>query len=157
VTDVWHVSVEAVVLRLLSDGRLAFREVRAPAEPDRSPDDVAVEAAGCEHGVCHSTSWRWDGPGRLVLTYAVLPDPAPHETAVPLADPEVVTGSDSLEPTPTEVDDAHVVAHAVRHLADLADRDPVIAAAARREPALWDAVLRTAARTATERPPVPAE
>lgn len=146
----WDVSVEVVLLRVLADGSLAFREVRAPADPHRSPDDIAVDIAACERGVCHSTSWRSDGPGRLVLTYAVLPDPAPDQPAEPLIVPEVVAGDDPLKPAPGALDATHVAGHAVRHLADLAHRDPVVSFAAQREPGLWGAVLRTAGRTVTE-------
>ena len=147
----WSVVVETLLLRLLDDGVLAVRWVTAPAPADADLDRVAHELAGPLDGdggaVLHSTSWRSEPPGRLVVTYAALPDPDLAAAAVPLLEPAVVVGPTSLQPSPRLLHGHHVAAHAVRHLADLADRDPVVRAAAALQPELWDAVARTAART----------
>jgi len=37
----------------------------------------------------HSTSWRHLDDGTIVLTYAVVPDPAPGGTAIPVRSPEI--------------------------------------------------------------------
>jgi hypothetical protein len=147
----WSVAVEALLLRRLPDGRLAFRLVSAPASADEDLDRFAHALAGPLDGaggaVLHSTSWRVDRPGRLVVTYAALPDPEPALPAVPLVEPAVVVGPTALRPSPLELHDHHVAAHAVRHLADLAERDPVVRSAAALQPELWAAVAATAART----------
>ena len=147
----WSVAVEALLLRRLEDGLLAFRRVVRDAPPDADLDAFARELAGALDGpagaVLHSTSWRVDRPGRLVVTYAALPDPEPGRPAVPLLEPAVVVGATPLRPSPPVLHGHHVAAHAVRHLADLAQRDPVVRAAAALQPGLWEAVVRTAART----------
>jgi hypothetical protein len=47
-----------------------------------------------------------------------------------LVDPVIVTSGDPLRPRPDGLHDHHVVAHAVWHLAVLAQRDPVVGAVA---------------------------
>ena len=136
--------MEVLVLRLLSAGVLGHRWVRGRLPTDGSPDERAVELVGCCSGLCHSTSWRQDRPGLLVLTYAAVPDPCPHEAAAPLLLPLVVTGGGALHPRPVEVAAGHVAAHAVRHLADLAQRDPVGREVARADACLWRAVAEAA-------------
>ena len=140
----WQVSVEVLLLRLLPDGGLGHRWARGTATADASPDERAVELVRCTDGLCHSTSWRRDAPAELILTYAALPDPEPWLPAQPLDFPLIVTGGAALRPTPPQLNAAHVAAHAVRHLADLAERDPVVRAQAGREPELWAAVRSTA-------------
>ncbi len=142
----WQVDVEVVVLRLLSTGELAHRWVRGTATPELSPDERAVQLAQCTQGLCHSTSWRQERPGVLVLTYASLPDLCPDEPAEPLGAPLVVSSGQPLHPSPQRLRSSHVAAHAVRHLADLALRDPVVRALADRDRPLWSAVTRTADR-----------
>jgi hypothetical protein len=140
----WHVDVEVLVLRLLPEGSLGHRWVRGALPTNIEPDARAVELVGCEHGLCHSTSWRHEGRGVLVLTYAAVPDPATDLAAEPLGSPLVVSGGGALRPTPSDLDAAHVAAHAVRHLADLAERDPVVRELVRDDPQLWAAVSAAA-------------
>lgn len=76
------VAVEVLLLRLDGAGRLAYRELRAGWWPPGTPDALALRFAGIDGSapdatVSHSTSWRCDRNGRIVLTYAVLPDPDP--------------------------------------------------------------------------------
>lgn len=97
--------------------------------------------------VSHSTSWRHVAPDRLVLTYAVVPDPDPARPAIPLDPAGIVSSGDPLLPAPAEIHDHHVAAHAVRHLAYLAETDPTVRTAARQHPALWAAIARYAAST----------
>ena len=118
---------------------------------DASPDERAVQLVRCSSGLCHSTSWWQDRPGLLVLTYAAAPDPCFYEAAAPLHLPLVVTGGGALHPRPVEVEAGHVAAHAVRHLADLARRDPVVREVAQHDPSLWSAVDDAAAGCAHHR------
>ena len=145
--DGWQVDVEVLVLRLLSADGLGHRWVRGRLPADASPDERAVDLVGCSSGLCHSTSWRQDRPGLLVLTYAAVPDTCPQEAAAPLLLPLVVTGGGALRPHPAEVDPGHVAAHAVRHLADLAQRDPVVREVAQADASLWLAVAGAAGVT----------
>jgi hypothetical protein len=138
------VDVEVVLLGLTGDERLSWQIVRAPLGA-ATPDDAALTLAGDAAGpVCHSTSWR-DDDGTLVLTYAVVrPPEAPAASAAVLEEPSVVCSEDARRPAPPVLHAHHVVAHAVRHLSDLADRDPVVAAALGTQP-LLERALRLAA------------
>jgi hypothetical protein len=88
-----------------------------------------------------------DDEGTLVLTYAVVrPPEAPAARAAVLEEPSVVCSEDARRPAPPVLHSHHVVAHAVRHLSDLADRDPVVSAALAAQPLMVRA-LRAAARS----------
>jgi hypothetical protein len=150
---------------------LAYRYQIATLPAGDTPDQLArhlaggvgephpKESAGAVRGgircggvrVVHSTSWRYDPTAGVVLTYAALPDPDPAACAQLLLEPSVVCSGDPLAPAPPLLHDHHVAAHAVRHLADLAERDPAVAATTA-DPDLtdlWAAILATAARTPT--------
>lgn len=120
------VVVEVVLFRLQA-GVLHYRFARRALAAAERPDDAALDLAGTAgEAVCHSTSWRFE-EGQVVLTYAVVPDPCPSLPAVALTEPSVVCSGDPLRPAPPDVHDHHVAAHAVRHLAYLAETDPAIA------------------------------
>jgi hypothetical protein len=141
------VDVEVVLLGLTGADRLSWQLLRGPLGPG-TPDAAALALAGDDAGpVCHSTSWR-DDDGTLVLTYAVVRPAGPVPVAaVELEEPSVVCSEDARRPAPPVLHGHHVVAHAVRHLSDLADRDPVVAAALRHRPALERALRRAALST----------
>jgi hypothetical protein len=138
------VDVEVVLLGLTAAEELTWQVLRAPLGPG-TPDAEALALAGAAAGpVSHSTSWR-DEDGTLVLTYAVVRAAGPVSgPEVVLEEPAVVCSEDARRPAPPVLHGHHVVAHAVRHLSDLAGRDPVVAAALRHLPALSRA-LRAAA------------
>ena len=144
----WHVEIEVVLLSIDVQRRLSYRTRTQPLTAGTAPDEAALELAGPagrEAGaVSHSTSWRCPDPGRLVLTYAVLPDPEPAGAAALVA-PSIVCSGDPLRPTPPDLHGHHVAAHAVRHLAYLAGTDPAVTAATREHPELWLAIGAAAA------------
>jgi hypothetical protein len=141
------VAVEVVALSLDPDPRdgadpvLGYRVLRGDVEPGEHPDVSALLVAGCASpDVSHSTSWRWED-GSVVLTYALVPDPAPGPTVRHLHDPAVVWSGDPTRPSPPALHEHHVVAHAVRHLAGLIGTDPGIArVAAEDRTGLWAAI-----------------
>jgi hypothetical protein len=142
--------VEVFFLRLTADGTLAYRAEQRPWSPGSTPDQAALDIANrapVPGTVSHSTSWRFVPPARVILTYAVLPDPEPARAATPLIDAGVVCSGDALRPAPPELHDHHVAAHAVRHLAYLAGTDPAVIAAATTQPELWAAVTAYGERT----------
>ncbi|MEV0131766.1 hypothetical protein AB0H83_25305 [Dactylosporangium sp. NPDC050688] len=122
-------------------GRLTYRVAERMLGDEEHPDAAALRLTGFDDGtvagrVLHSTSWRFAN-GRIVLTYAALPDPDPG-TALVFTAPEVLAaGGGPLSPAPAQIGAADVVAHACRHLALLSRTDPVIAAAAVSYPQLW--------------------
>ncbi|GHJ47858.1 hypothetical protein Cs7R123_52000 [Catellatospora sp. TT07R-123] len=132
--------VEAVLLSE-RDGRLCYRDVRAPLADGVHPDDLARRLAGltpCVPGaLLHSTSWRLDR-GAVVLTYAALPDLAPDAGVRAVQVDAVSGGGHPLTPSPHTVDLDAVAAHACRHLALLAATDEAVGGAARLLPQLWE-------------------
>jgi hypothetical protein len=125
------VLVEVIRLGLTAAGQLGWSLSQQAAAAGEDPDRVARRLAG--HGsppaLVHSTSWRWDPPGVVVLTYAAAGGEPVGQVDV-LDDPVIVTSGDPLRPRPDGLHDHHVVAHAVWHVAVLAARDPVVAAVA---------------------------
>lgn len=143
------VLVEVLLLRA-DQGALLYRVVRAPLPAGATPDEAAREHAGGDVDVLHSTSWRHQD-GRIVLTYAALPDPRPDRPATALWQPAIMSSGDPRVPTPPGLHLHHVAAHAVRHLAELAGRDPAVVTAAgdSADQDLWAAVAAAAARIPT--------
>ncbi|MFI5938194.1 hypothetical protein [Actinoplanes sp. NPDC051494] len=132
------VVVETFVLGSV-DAQVTYRAARRGLSGGEHPDAAARELAGVgPDGLLHSTSWRF-AEGRIVLTYAALPDPEPWTaTVLRGAGRPPAAGADPLTPSPERVGDADVVAHACRHLAFLHGTDPVVAATAEQHPALWE-------------------
>jgi len=140
------VLVEVVLLR--ASPRLAYRVLVGHPSAAETPDAAALRVAGLPaHAwrrpdlVVHSTSWRYDTAGRVVLTYVVLPDPDVAGPATELASPRIARGVASGRPTPARVGVDEVVAHAVRHLAFLLPTDPQVRRAVG-PAAEWAAALR---------------
>lgn len=132
------VSVETFMLRVSTDSRWSYRHAITQPLHGESPDDAARRLAGVPAGapgtVVHSTSWRHEPDGRIVLTYAVCPDPAPWLAAVEVPVLEIARGAAPAAPSPERIALANVVAHAVRHLAFLMAEDPVVAGVLTRHP-----------------------
>jgi hypothetical protein len=125
------VLVEVYLLRCQPGGRLAYRRAAGRLGASESPDDAAGRIAMPPAGqagpmAVHSTSWRHRADGSIVLTYAVLPDPSPSLPAVPITSFGIARGTDPRRPSPPRVHREEVAAHAARHLALLADTDPVV-------------------------------
>jgi hypothetical protein len=137
------VDVEILVLTCPGPG-LGYQVRRDALGAGEEPDEAArrlAPATGLE--VLHSTSWRFEA-GRVVLTYAAVAagEPRAPGDVLPLQEPAVLSSGDPLAPAPPALHLHHVVAHAVRHLAQLAGSDPAVAAAASRSaaPELWTAI-----------------
>lgn len=155
------VVVEVLFLRVCGrdKGLLGYRVCRLPLTGSSSPDDRAVQAcgaggaggAGGAVSVVHSTSWRYEPGAGVVLTYVAVPDPDPGAPAVELLTPTVVCSEDAVRPQPRDLHDHHVAAHAVRHLSELADRDPTVATAARQDghQELWSCIRHVAGSVPT--------
>lgn len=150
----------AVVVELLrlSAGLGGLGVTRTQAPLRGAPDELARALAGVQGGapagvVLHSTSWRYER-GRLLLTYALFPAAADPLTE-PLEHLHVVTGPDPLRPGPRAVDVRAVAAHAVRHLADLAERDPHVKRCAQSAPGAWQVLCDVGAQVHTGVSPPP--
>lgn len=148
-----RVVVEVFALSV-PDGQLHWQARRAPLSGLAEPDALARELAGILDGrdvgvVLHSTSWRHTGT-ELVVTYAVFPASGSAAGGQPLHH-HLVTGPGPLHPSPVDVGDEHVAAHAARHLAYLAaDRDPHVMACAGRRPFEWQVLAEHARQVHVE-------
>ncbi|WP_326641657.1 hypothetical protein OG884_02415 [Streptosporangium sp. NBC_01755] len=145
------VSVEILLLRADPAGAWRYRRIVTSLDRGENPDQAVRRAGGltaeATSTVVHSTSWRYQPEGQVVLTYAVCPDPAAHLPAIALTDFQLVRGSAPSAPSPEHLQVENVVAHALRHLAFLVLTDPVVGEALTRDPALaagFDALKRNA-------------
>lgn len=147
------IDIELILLRAGSAG-LRYRAVRFPLRPGATPDEsalaVATDRCGVTPDVCHSTSWRYEPSGALWLTYATLPDVSQSTAGVRLVAPAVLSSGDPLRPTPIDVHDHHVAAHAVRHLALLSAEDPAVRSVAATDPDTWSLIRSAADRMPTD-------
>jgi hypothetical protein len=128
------VVVEVVYLRADRAGGWRYRQETGPLPERTDPQQAARRIAGLDdpgraQSVLHSTSWRYHEAGHIVLTYALVPDPDPGAPSAALVSLDIARGSHRGHPAPAIIDPVHVAAHAVRHLALLAETDPVVAAA----------------------------
>lgn len=76
----------------------------------------------------HSTSWRYETPGEIVLTYlAYVPPSSAALTGArhfPVANLPTPAPTDPLHPRPPHIAELDVLAHGLRHLAFLIKREP---------------------------------
>lgn len=137
------VLVEVLALRY-EDECWRYRRSAGPLAPRTDPDAAAravVRLDPMATTILHSTSWRYESSGTLILTYALLPDPDPSVAgAEPLRSLELARGTHPAGPAPAHVSVRHVAAHALRHLALLARTDPVVASALGEHPELISAL-----------------
>lgn len=124
--------------------------------PDVRAKALAAEAAP-ELLLIHSTSWRWEEDGRIVLTYlAWARDGGLSARAAPMPPLAPVAPTDPLHPRPKELRELDPLAHGLRHLAFLARQaDGTVAAAL--GPRATAVLLRLDPTVAGElpRPPLP--
>jgi hypothetical protein len=153
-----HVDVEVVHVHLDEVSELLhWRLTSEVLEQGADPDAVALaQLRGADVSILHSTSWRRETDGVLVLTYACLhPTPPandPVDRSVPFQVRLVVTSGDPRRPSPSQVHAHYVVAHAIQHLSDLVERDPAvqISLADERTSNCWSAVRQAALTLRTD-------
>jgi hypothetical protein len=118
-----------------SDGGLVFSRVEGPLERGENPDRRARGLSAEDPGaiaLIHSTSWRWEPDGRIVLTYlAWMKDGRVGSVARRLPPLPRPGATDPLDPRPPAIRELDPLAHGLRHLAFLlrTSRDGGVAAA----------------------------
>ncbi len=138
------VRIEVILLRTDAAGQLGFRVIRAPLGSDH-PDRCARRLAGLPAAgpaLLHSTSWRYDQGGAVVLSYVAAPEVRPELPARPLPDVVIALSAAPDRPAPVRIGVRNVAAHGVRHLAMLMRTDPVVRAGLLAFPPLAAAVWR---------------
>jgi hypothetical protein len=116
------VEVFGVAHRGNEDG-LAFTRQEGPLENGENPDARArqlVDEGRREVALIHSTSWRWERDGRIVLTYvAWVKEGTLGPAARPLPRLKAPGPVDPLRPRPAEIRELDPLAHGLRHFAFL--------------------------------------
>jgi hypothetical protein len=115
------VEVFRVGLGAETEGGLVFSRLEGPLENGENPDararGLGREGAGAI-ALLHSTSWRWEPDGRIVLTYLAWTKDAGRD-ARPLPPLPPPGPTDPLHPRPAEIRALDPLAHGLRHLAFL--------------------------------------
>lgn len=117
------VEVFTVAVAGAENAGLEFIRLEGRLEGGVNPDDRASELASQatdELRFIHSTSWRWEPDGRIVLTYLAWAGDgglAPGARPLPSLAPPGPT--DPLHPRPAAIGELDPLAHGLRHLAFL--------------------------------------
>lgn len=134
------VYVEVIAFR--QEEKLKWRRVHGILKKTEKPDEAALRLLGLRQeafdGMCHSTSWRYETDNRIVLTYAVVPDPDLGAEAAVLSGDVIPASIDPLRPAPPNLRPDHIAVHAVHHLAELSRRDVTVKTQVNRYPELWN-------------------
>jgi len=128
-----RVTVEVFSVGLDTAGEgLVFARSEAELQGGANPDGRARLLGAGETVLIHSTSWRWEPDGRIVLTYLAWARDGTLVAGVrPLPGLPPPGPTDPLRPRPQEIRELDPLAHALRHLAFLlrTSRDGAVAAA----------------------------
>ena len=74
----------------------------------------------------HSTSWRYEKPAKILLTYLVIvPTNSPYQLrrSLDIRDSEIASNSKAFKPRPEFIKESNVIRHAFRHVAYLLKHD----------------------------------
>ena len=117
------VTLELFLVSPTGDKTIAYGKLSSDLSRDSAdPDAVArgLVAPACRPAILHSTSWRWEQDGKLVLTYLAYSE----DPKCGVAEPSRLAWSDLLppqstdpqKPRPAEIREQDVLAHGIRHL-----------------------------------------
>jgi hypothetical protein len=116
-------TLELFLVSPAGDKTMAYGRLPANLSKDTSdPDTVArsLVPPACSPAILHSTSWRWEKNGTLVLTYLAFSEDPKCGAAEPLrlAYSELVPpqSTDPQKPRPATIREQDVLAHGIRHI-----------------------------------------
>ena len=117
------VILELFVASPSNDQTIAYGVRTSDLSRDSSdPDTVALSLmpGNCSAAILHSTSWRWEKNGTLILTYLAFSEDSKCGRAEPsrLAWSDLIPpqSTDPKKPRPAEIREQDVLAHGIRHL-----------------------------------------
>jgi hypothetical protein len=118
-----NVILELFVVSPAEGETLAYGKRAAEMSRDGGDPDLVARsllAPGCEAAVLHSTSWRWERDGKLVLTYLAFSESPGCRGLEPSrmswSDLMPPQSTDPKKPRPAEIREQDVLAHGIRHL-----------------------------------------
>jgi hypothetical protein len=121
------VSLEVFIVAPVADGE-AIRYVRRITQLSNGSADPDAVARGLTSGIAkptilHSTSWRWEKDGTIILTYLAYCEDAEFKGAEPVQLPwdqlAPPAATDPQRPRPFEIREVDVISHGLRHLSFL--------------------------------------
>jgi hypothetical protein len=122
------VMVELFQVALADDATVLYRRDERALDV-RGPDDAVAALMPSAHpAIVHSTSWRFEAGGTVLLTYLAFFDGAyttstmPEASAIRARDLPRIGTTDPDHPRPPTLQREEVLAHGLRHLALLARR-----------------------------------
>jgi hypothetical protein len=125
------VALELFLTSPSEDRALAYGVRTADLSRDSSdPDTIArsLMPAACSPAILHSTSWRWEKNGTLVLTYLAFSEDSKCREAesarLPWSELLPPQATDPKKPRPAEIRQQDVLAHGIRHITFLVRRSP---------------------------------
>jgi len=121
------VEVFSVGFPTSQDHRLRFARREAPLVEGQNPDPLSRSLAtgdAAAIAAIHSTSWRWERDGCIVVTYVAWMKEGQLGADARLLPPLSAPGpTDPLHPRPTQIRELDPLAHGLRHLAFLVRQD----------------------------------
>jgi hypothetical protein len=121
-----RLTVEVFRVGLDDRGGIAFARFEGPLVGGENPDTRARGLAATDAAnvaALHSTSWRWEPDGRIVLTYLAWMKDGRLGEARPLPPLAPPRPTDPRTPRPAEIRELDPLAHGLRHLAFLLRHD----------------------------------
>jgi hypothetical protein len=135
VTDVMKVRLEIFLATLAGDTTVRYVVHRHDiTHKPRNPDDLVLDITfntnagpvtiSRKHSYIHSTSWRYERDGSIILTYFVYSDRMEFQgdvgSVLRLEDVSTTVSEDATRPRPAVLMEEQIVAHGIRHLSYLA-------------------------------------
>jgi len=129
-----RVFLEIFIATLASGESIAYTKSNIEITGDiRDPDEIVNEIIKNSSDVArmvradvyivHSTSWRYESDGSLILTYMVYSEHVTfmgnNHRVLHLRNIRMPVSKDSQRPRPHQIEEEHVVVHGMRHLSFL--------------------------------------
>lgn len=131
--------LELFLVRCIPEGFHYLQKKLSISQENRDPDSVAAEyleflfadnrlLTEKDRYILHSTSWRYEQPAQLVLTYLAYSDLFSFESMNPgllrLSELSVAHSENAHIPRPRRILPKDVLSHGIRHIAFLLENEP---------------------------------
>lgn len=128
-----QILLETFFVKIENNSLLYCRNIIHIDDVDTDPDGLIVEMIDGNNSnvpkilkneyIIHSTSWRYEQIGKIVLTYLIYSDFIDFKNievkVVEFNDLSIAKSSSHKKPRPETITEINVLAHAIRHLAYL--------------------------------------